>query len=431
MTRRITFDEVLPTVTRILNQRSSLLRDFGAIFIIRDLWGRARLATRAPTSATEEQTLQSLAVELSAALGNHGYPPNRSVLSLTEVAGAWSPRDAIKIEVETLDDVFVVDRQLSGLSWSHVEATNTDAKRCVFFSMKGGVGRSTATAIAARHFAKRGKRVLVLDLDLESPGLSTSLLPPDRQPSHGLADWFVEDLVNSSDSLLSEMIGRSPFADNLPGGIFVAPAHGKNPGDYIAKIGRASLPTERAADQGENPEERWEDRLRRLVALLEGATNADVTLIDSRAGLHDTASVVVTDLGAQVLLFGINTEQTWTAYEILFDHWRRTGAVMAIRERLQMIAAMVPETDRPDYLSAFREQAWDLFRDHLYDEISGPTSDAFSFDLAEEHAPHTPVPIFWSRGMASLGAFVTIDEQQVDAFYSHFLAAIDRLFGVE
>jgi len=46
---------------------------------------------------------------------------------------------------------------------------------------------------------RTGKRVLVLDLDLESPGLSSSLLPPDRQPMYGITDWLIEDLVDNAD----------------------------------------------------------------------------------------------------------------------------------------------------------------------------------------------------------------------------------------
>jgi Mrp family chromosome partitioning ATPase len=58
----------------------------------------------------------------------------------------------------------------------------------VFFSIKGGVGRSTALAATAWRLAQAGKRILVLDLDLESPGLSSSLLSPDRQPVYGITD---------------------------------------------------------------------------------------------------------------------------------------------------------------------------------------------------------------------------------------------------
>ncbi len=51
--------------------------------------------------------------------------------------------------------------------------------RLVFHGIKGGVGRSTAIAMLAYHLAKKGKNVLLIDFDLESPGLSGLMLPPD------------------------------------------------------------------------------------------------------------------------------------------------------------------------------------------------------------------------------------------------------------
>ncbi|MBK9032247.1 MAG: P-loop NTPase [Myxococcales bacterium] len=41
-----------------------------------------------------------------------------------------------------------------------------------FYSLRGGVGRSTALAYTAHILASRGKRVVCVDLDLEAPGLA-------------------------------------------------------------------------------------------------------------------------------------------------------------------------------------------------------------------------------------------------------------------
>ena len=40
-----------------------------------------------------------------------------------------------------------------------------------FYSYKGGVGRSLALANCAKFLAYHGKKVVVMDLDLEAPGL--------------------------------------------------------------------------------------------------------------------------------------------------------------------------------------------------------------------------------------------------------------------
>lgn len=45
------------------------------------------------------------------------------------------------------------------------------AQYCLFFSFKGGVGRTSAMMNTARHLAKQKKRVLCIDFDLAAPGI--------------------------------------------------------------------------------------------------------------------------------------------------------------------------------------------------------------------------------------------------------------------
>jgi len=49
-----------------------------------------------------------------------------------------------------------------------------------FYSYKGGVGRSMALANIAELFFKQGLRVLVIDWDLEAPGLE-HYFPVDKE----------------------------------------------------------------------------------------------------------------------------------------------------------------------------------------------------------------------------------------------------------
>src|SRR5262245_25984143 len=49
-----------------------------------------------------------------------------------------------------------------------------------FYSYKGGVGRSLAMAWVAQVFAERGLRVLVVDFDLEAPGLERYFFDGDE-----------------------------------------------------------------------------------------------------------------------------------------------------------------------------------------------------------------------------------------------------------
>ena len=154
-----------------------------------------------------------------------------------------------------------------------------------------------------------------------------------------------------------------------------------------------------------------------------------MVFLDSRAGLHDIAAVTVTRMGADVFLFAVDSAQTWTAYGFLFRHWCQHFQVAAFRSHLQMVASMVPETGRDEYLNRFREHSWDLFREHLYDEAAPNDTDAFSFDVADEEAPHYPLPVFWHRALQKFDptSEMGFDERIAEEALGVFVGQAERM----
>jgi cellulose biosynthesis protein BcsQ len=347
--------------------------------------------------------------------------------------------------------VWIVDRLATEADWAHVAPETEGAPRIVFFSIKGGVGRSTALAATAWSLAQAGKRVLVLDLDMESPGLSTALLPLERQPMYGITDWLVEDLVENTEALIGGMVATSNLSHD--GEIFVVPAHGKHPGEYIAKLGRVWMPKL----QADGTREPWTTRLERLLRDLEARVRPDVILIDSRSGIDEIASACVTDMGATlILLFALEGEQTWSGYRMLFEQWQRAHVAKDIRERLQIVGALVPELDRGSYLEDLREHAYDVFLNTLYDEIAspetgtvGPASESdgdrtwrvdefvegWNFDEADESAPHHPWVVNWHRGFAGLRSLHerldAIDARDVKSIFGSLLSGVSDVIDLE
>ena len=59
----------------------------------------------------------------------------------------------------------------------------------LFYSFKGGVGRSTALAATASHLASNGDQVVVLDADLDAPGVA-SMPCWDRYAASSRHDGF-------------------------------------------------------------------------------------------------------------------------------------------------------------------------------------------------------------------------------------------------
>ena len=398
----ITFDNILPRLSEILLSHASELAGRPSILINRDLNSRVRLILDEKWKCVPEAeiTLSVIARDISSALSPHAYAAENMFLFERDLSSSLSQRGTFPLE--GYPDIRVIDRLPTDGDWTVARVDPLEkVRRIVFYSIKGGVGRSTALGAVAWALAEGGKRILVLDLDLESPGVSTSLLPEDRRPAYGITDWLVEDLVDNGAAVFDDIVASSELSRN--GEIFVAPAHGKDSGEYIAKLGRIWMP--KIDRQGGR--ETWPQRLNRLLGLLVQRWAPDVVLIDSRAGIDEVASACLTSLDASlILLFAVDGDQTWRGYQTLFRHWRRTEAVENVRERLQIVGAMVPELNAVEYVDTLREHAWDVFSEELYDEVppgvlSG-TEDLWSFDQADESAPHFPWTVQWHRGFAAL-----------------------------
>ncbi len=423
-----TFDQILPAAAEVLKARADLVAQMDWLVINRDLNGRVRFIVPEAIEANDafRVKIEALYQALAERIAAHAYPVTTGILFEANVDDVCA--GGTRFPLEGFDKAWIADRLATEGNWAQIALETQGAPRVVFFSIKGGVGRSTALAACAWKLAQLGKRVLVLDLDLESPGLSSSLLSPERQPTYGITDWLVEDLVDQGDALLDAMIATSDLSRD--GQIYAVPAHGADPGEYIAKLGRVWIPKVHRDGRRES----WSMRLQRLLQTLEARVQPDIVLIDSRAGIDEVASSCVTDLGANlILLFSLDGSQTWNGYEILFKHWLHSGVATQIRERLQTVAALVPELDPVAYLADLREHAYDLFLETLYDEVAALDDEGWSFDLASEIAPHQPWSVRWHRGFAALrslhGRLAQVDDEEVRHVFGDLIGRILRSLG--
>ena len=421
----VSFDDMRGRVKAALAE-TGIPGEAGDIYLVRDLFGKLRMCVsdRFRENSDVRCKLERVAASLHKELGPHGYAPDDGVLFMSApTLESFDAADAARASVEGFDRVFWVERLITGGAWWTVDDRRPEptAKRWTLFSVKGGVGRSTTAAVLARHFAGKGERVLVIDLDLESPGLSSAMLGHKARPKLGVTDWFVEELVKQGDRVIERMTTVPDWSHDMDGEARIAPAHGANPGEYLAKLGRVYM------DRREDP---WTARLERMLGDLEEAFSPTLVLIESRSGLHDIAAATVTDIDADVLLFAIESESCWTDYDILFRHWQEKGKPPNIRERLSTVSALIPPDEEAPYLRRFRHNAWKLFRSRLYDDEALSTAaprDRFWFDLHEEGAPHDPLLIYWTRGLAAIASLEKIDPATVEQAYGSFLKPFERL----
>jgi hypothetical protein len=413
-----TFDAILPALAGILKSYEASIKPYLPLIVNRNVYGCIVLIVDACHEETidlvsDDSGMRQLTAKICVHLKPHVKEPGKLWMFEDNLKLLIDDPRTLKFPLEDnerrlIPEVYVIDRLAQEATWETISNKDSRVPRVVFYSMKGGVGRSTALAASAWALAESGQRVLVLDLDLESPGLSTSLLPTSRQPAYGITDWLVEDLVNNGDAILEQMhasLGTQQRGDEL----IVVPSHGDNPGEYVSKLGRVWMPGFTADGQRQT----WSERLLRMIQQLEEKHQPTIVLIDSRAGIDEVASACVTDLDAKLIyLFALDSLQTWQGYRILFEHWRLHGVATKIRERLRVVGALLPTWGDQAFMQAtaqLRENAYLNFSQCLYDEeLAGavlPLADGpFNFDLPDVDAPHSPLAIGWNQGFAAIGS---------------------------
>ena len=417
----VSFDEVRGHVESALGA-AALPDRTPDVFVVRNLFGRIGLSVseEAESEAAVQMALNDLAKTLQDSLGAYGRPAEQCVLRVDPAL-----LDELRATArEIVPRVFWADRLLVGEGWWTVGGRRPEGApiRYALHSIKGGVGRSTTAAVLAWYLARRGEDVLVVDLDIESPGLASAVLDRKTQPSFGVTDWFVEELVGQGDDMVEQMFATPAWAHGMAGSVWVVPAYGHEPGEYLAKLGRAYM------DTADDP---WTARLRRMLASLEATLKPTVVVIESRSGLHDIAAVTATDLDAEVLLFAVDSPSHWDGYGVLFDHWARLGLANRMRDRLSIVSALTPEIDADRYLDRFRERAWNTFRNGLYDSsvAADEETDAASYDLTSEEAPHSPWVIRWHRGFAAGTSLRQLEGSVIEQAYSPFLRSFELVRG--
>jgi MinD-like ATPase involved in chromosome partitioning or flagellar assembly/stress-induced morphogen len=154
-----------------------------------------------------------------------------------------------------------------------------------FYSFKGGVGRSTALGLVANLLVASGRRVVMLDFDLEAPGISFMFPSSLPSPMYGVLDYVYQRYLMPEENqpLIADCIRRvdTPFRGEL----YLIPA-GEFDEGYIHKL--ADLDVRFLYNQERNP-------LQQLLADVKTELEPDVILIDARTGFTEMGAIALFD----------------------------------------------------------------------------------------------------------------------------------------
>ena len=262
-----------------------------------------------------------------------------------------------------------------------------------FYSFKGGVGRSMALANAAVELAKRGRRVLVVDFDLEAPGLDTFdvLRPPPGKAVPGIIDFVREflDVDRSPDA--RRFLARLPDVGDRGGELWIMPS-GAQEASYAARFNEIDWA---ALYEKRDGYLLFED----LKAQWREVVKPDYVLVDSRTGHTDTGGICTRQLpDAVAILFFPNEQNLRGLAKVVRDIRAEAREPHGKAIELHFIMSNVPDLDDEDRIldkkiQEFRNEL-EMTRDpltvHRYDSLALLKQTVFTRDrpnsrLAKEY----------------------------------------------
>ncbi len=170
-----------------------------------------------------------------------------------------------------------------------------------FYSYKGGVGRTMALANVAALLAQASKRVLIVDFDLEAPGVPSYGPLSCARGRPGIVDYVHHYLETSEAPDAADFIVRCPLDEEHA--IWVMPAGDNTQASYSDRFSSIDWGFLYEHQQGYAM---LED-LRRQWAMHE--VGFDYVLIDSRTGNTDIGGICTRQLPDAVVTMFVPTEQ--------------------------------------------------------------------------------------------------------------------------
>lgn len=226
---------------------------------------------------------------------------------------------------------------------------STQATRGVvytFYSFKGGVGRSMALANAASLLAKWGKRVLVLDWDLEAPGLEKFFqhwTNGTRKNTSGLVD-IINAFASGAPRDWRDCRLRAKLPDH-PQEIHIITAGQDGSAGSADDYGRnlQQIKWEWLFD-----EKRFGGYLERLRS--EWTAEYDFVLVDSRTGITDIGGICTIHLPDVLVCLFTTTEQSLQGVKDVMERAAVAHASLPVdRKKLMIVPLPARDESRTEY----------------------------------------------------------------------------------
>ncbi len=299
---------------------------------------------------------------------------------------------------------FLSENSWSGIPSNYINQRMLKGKVVCFYSFKGGVGRTTTMVMSAIALARQGKRVALIDFDLEAPGVS-NLLQTKELPSYGVIDFLLESSIYYDEIKTTIKIDEyiytcssDQLVGNKQGEIYVIPAYGKSSDNDMDSYKRKLLRFDLNTPLYNN----LKTPIDFLLEKIDGFVEPDYIFIDSRSGLHQVGGVTITRYADLVVMLFYGSKQNIAGMKMVLP------VVKSNQKDFILVNSQVPSN--ADLAQIERE----LFIQGAYDalKLCDLAYDQESIAIDSKDADHFPIDITYTAS----AVFIDSTEQLVKCY---------------
>jgi len=221
-------------------------------------------------------------------------------------------------------------------------------KTTTFYSYKGGVGRSLTLSNIAMRLADLGKKVCMVDFDLEAPGLHHKF--NKYIDKNSIKKGVVEYLSDFQEkgilpNKINDFAIKVSYVGTLKGSINLIPAGNINGTDYWRNL--ASLNWKELFYSGDK--NLGVNLLLHFKELIRQDLKPDFILIDSRTGITDISGIAMTLLADNVVILAANNiENIMGTANVIKSLKDETNNIKGIAPKIHFVLSRIPFYPNPE-----------------------------------------------------------------------------------
>ncbi|WP_319502140.1 KGGVGR-motif variant AAA ATPase [uncultured Draconibacterium sp.] len=219
-------------------------------------------------------------------------------------------------------------------------------KTITFYSYKGGVGRTLALSNIAKRLNEFGKKVFIIDFDLEAPGVHYKFKDFVLRDSvkQGLVDYIYKFY---SEGLVDEDLSKyvKSFIVNIRNrnAINLMCAGNSTSSQYWKKLSSINW-----GDMFYQEESEGVEFFLNLKEAIRERYDPDYLLIDSRTGYTETSAITMSILADEVMVFSANNLENIEGSKQIIKSIKRTKSISGNNIKTHFVLTRIPGGNSPE-----------------------------------------------------------------------------------